>query len=129
MFWKFDQAGVFELLDSQDDPSEVLPAQTETLAAMHKNLEDDAIEPYRMNEMQALDISVTRQWMRVILWRLSQSHGFFSPDSGNTTSLLTDPISIAKEFLQNINQMPESIIKDHGPALVGEMNKGLLIRS
>lgn len=118
MFWKFDQAGVFELLDNQDDSTSVVPTQAEALVAMRKNLEEDAVEPYRMNEMQALDITVTRQWMRVILWRLYRSHGFFSQGSDATTRSLTDPISIAKELLQTVDRMTESAVKDHGPALV-----------
>ncbi len=116
MFWKFDQAGVFELLDSQDESPDVFPAQTEALAAVRRNLEKDTAEPYRMNDMQALDILVTRQWMRVILWRLSQN-GFFSPGANEDDNLISDPVSIAKEFLTTIDRMSESTVKDHGPAL------------
>ena len=116
MFWKFDQAGVFDLLDSQDESLDLFPAQTEALAAVRRNLEEDAVEPYRMNDMQALDILVTRQWMRVILWRLSQN-GFFSLGGDEDISLTSDPVSISMEFLTKIDRMPESTVRDHGPAL------------
>ena len=116
LFWRFDQAGVFEMLDSQDESPDVFPAQTEALAEVRRNLEENTAEPYRMNDIQDLDILVTRQWMRVILWRLSQN-GFFSLESSEDVHTAPDPVSISKEFLTTIDQMSESTVKDHGPAL------------
>ncbi|KEF56223.1 uncharacterized protein A1O9_07804 [Exophiala aquamarina CBS 119918] len=123
MFWSFDQAGVFEHLDSQDfDFSNATPlsepVQTKALAAMRKQLDEEAGKSsHRMNDIQALDILVTRQWMRIIIWRLSQSHGFFSQGAKSAASSLNEPIFIAREFLQVICQMPETAIESHGPAL------------
>ncbi len=124
MFWSFDQAGVFELLDSQDfDLSKFSshdPAQTEALTDFRSRLEDQAVEFQKMNDVQAVDISVTRQWMRIILWRLAESHGFFSHGVENTKALLNDPILIAKELLSTLSRFPNTAIEAHGPGLVGQ---------
>lgn len=124
MFWSFDQAGVFELLDSQDfDLSKFPPqemAHTEALTGFRSQLEEQAVELHRMNDVQAVDISVTRQWMRIILWRLAESHGFFSHGLENAKTLLNDPISIAKELLTTLSRFPNTAIEAHGPGLVGE---------
>jgi hypothetical protein len=71
-----------------------------------------------MNDVQAVDISVTRQWMRVILWRLTQSHGLFVAPSPERDASLYDPIQIAKEFLVAVSHMPRTAIEAHGPGLV-----------
>ena len=122
MFWSFDQAGVFELLDSQDFDLSRLPsqdeAQTEALTAFRSQLDDQAIEIHKMNDVQAVDISVTRQWMRIIVWRLAESHGFFSHGLENTRALLNDPVVIAKELLSKLSQFPSTAIEAHGPGLV-----------
>src|SRR5258708_3491742 len=61
MFWSFDQAGVFELLDSQDFDLSRLSlhdaAQTEALTAFRSQLDDQAVETHKMNDVQAVDIS------------------------------------------------------------------------
>jgi hypothetical protein len=122
MFWSFDQAGVFELLDSQDFDLSRLSSQdlmqTEALTAFRSQLDGQSVETNQMNDVQAVDISVTRQWMRIIIWRLAESHGYFSHGLENARSLLNDPVVIAKELLTNLSQFPATAIEAHGPGLV-----------
>ena len=124
MFWSFDQAGVFELLDSQDFDLSKIPsqdvAQTEALTGFRSQLDGQAVELHRMNDVQAVDITVTRQWMRIILWRLAESHGFFSNGLEDARALLNDPILIAKELLTTLSRFPNPAIEAHGPGLVSE---------
>ena len=123
MFWSFDQAGVFELLDGQDfDLSRLTSpdmAQTEALTAFRSQLDEQAVEFHKMNDIQAVDIFVTRQWMRTIIWRLAESHGFFSHGFENTSRFMSDPILIAKELLTTLSQFRTTAIEAHGPGLVG----------
>lgn len=122
MFWSFDQAGVFELLDSQDFDLSKFPShdevQAEALTAFRSQLDDQAMEIHKMNDVQAVDLVVTRQWMRIIVWRLAQSHDFFSHGLENARSLLNDPILIAKELLDGLSRFPTTAIEAHGPGLV-----------
>lgn len=124
MFWSFDQAGVFELLDSQDFDLAKIPTQaiapTDALTGFRFQLDEQPVEFHKMNDVQAVDISVTRQWMRIILWRLAESHGFFSHGLENAKALLNDPILIAKELLSTLSRFPNTAIEAHGPGLVGE---------
>ena len=122
MFWYFDQSGVFDLLDSQDfdlsKATSIEPAETEALASMRKRLDSAHIETQSMNDLQALDIIVTRLWMRIILWRLAESHGFFSQSSGESRDLANDPIAIARELLITISRADKAALEAHGPVLV-----------
>lgn len=121
MFWHFDQSGVFELLDSQDfDLSRRTsrqPEEAEALASVRKRLDDSLVDTHDINDVQALDIVVTRHWMRIILWRLAESHGFFSLASDDGISGFNDPISIARDLLATISRADKSAIEAHGAAL------------
>ena len=121
MFWSFDQAGVFELLDSQDFDLSGLQshdeAHTQALTAIRSQLDGQILETHKMNDVQAVQISVARQWMRVIVWRLAESHGFFSNGHENSRALLNDPVLISRELLSTLSRFPTSAIEAQGPAL------------
>ena len=89
------------------------------LESLSQNLARAVIQTDEMNDIQAVDISVTRQWMRVILWRLTQSHGLFAAPFPIPNASLYDPVQIAKEFLAMISHIPSTAIEAHGPGLVG----------
>ena len=122
LFWTFDQSGVFEVLDRADFNMSSLDNQDASdpkmLESLSNSLARTTIQVDQMNDVQAVDISVTRQWMRVILWRLTQSHGLFAAPSLSQDASLYDPIQIAKEFLAAVSHMPSTAIEAHGPGLV-----------
>lgn len=120
MFWHFDQSGVFELLDNQDfDLSQSIArerGENEALSSVRRRLDETLVVTHDINSVQALDIVVTRQWMRVILWRLAESHGFFATgdepeEAGN------NPISIAQELIGTLQAADKSALEAHGTAL------------
>lgn len=125
LFWSFDQSGVFELLDSVDfdllafSPS--TSSDIDLLCSVGQQLEATVIDSEGIGDVQAVDIAVTRQWMRVILWRLAESQGMFVAPTPNNSSPLHDPTEIAKEFLAAIQQMPDTAIEAHGPGLVRKL--------
>jgi hypothetical protein len=122
LFWTFDQSGVFEVLDRADFNMSSLDnldaSDPKMLESLSNSLARTTIQVDQMNDVQAVDISVTRQWMRVILWRLTQSHGLFAAPSPSQDASLYDPIQIAKEFLAAVSHMPNTAIEAHGPGLV-----------
>src|SRR3954470_16949856 len=114
LFWTFDQSGVFEVLDRADfDMSldNLDASDPKMLESLSNSLARTTIQIDQMNDVQAVDISVTRQWMRVILWRLTQSHGLFAAPSPSQDASLYDPIQIAKEFLAAVSHMPSTAIE------------------
>lgn len=122
LFWTFDQSGVFEALDRADFDMSSFDhldgSDPKMLEYLSENLAGTTISTNQMNDVQAVDISVTRQWMRVILWRLTQSHGLFAAPPPGRNASLYDPIQIAKEFLVAVSHMPSTAIEAHGPGLV-----------
>lgn len=118
LFWSFDQSGVFGTLDSVDfDISTLSRSQnldTDTISSVRQRLEGMAVDTTGIGDVQAVDIALTRQWMRVILWRLSESQRIFMPSDSAST---TNPIHLASEFLSAIQSIPETAIEAHGPGL------------
>ena len=129
LFWTFDQSGVFELLDNADFDISALgqsdASKSEALESARRQLDENRININQISDVQAVDISVTRQWMRVILWRLSESHGLLATSSGHNSSLY-DPIEIARELLAALANMPDTVVEAHGPGLVSFMKLYML---
>ena len=123
LFWTFDQSGVFEVLDRADFDMSALDnnqdaSDPKILESLSNSLAGTSIQTDQMSDVQAVDISLTRQWMRVILWRLTQSHGLFAAPSPIQNASLYDPVQIAKEFLAMVSHIPSTAIEAHGPGLV-----------
>jgi len=73
------------------------------------------------------DITVTRQWMRVILWRLSASRGHFALTSSNRDGYQDNPIEIARESFLWPPTYPKPPFEAHGPGLVS-FSRSLAVR-
>lgn len=130
MFWHFDKSGVFEMLDSCGfDLSRVGPRQDAdggALDSLRKQLDETNLQTQSLNNIQALDIVVTRLWMRIILWRLAASHGFFSQNTETAALADNSPIAIARELLEAVTRADKSVIEAHGPVLVCMLPAGVL---
>lgn len=122
MFWHFDKSGVFDLLDNYDfdfsKASSHQSGQSGAFASLQKQLDETSMETRSLNSVQALDIQITRQWMRMILWRLAASHGFLSRTSDAMDLQQNSPLNIAHELLHVVSQADTAAIEAHGPALV-----------
>jgi hypothetical protein len=131
LFWTFDQSGVFELLDNADFDISALgqsdASKSEALESARRQLDENRININQISDVQAVDISVTRQWMRIILWRLSESHGLLARSSSGHSSSLYDPIEIARELLAALANMPDTVIEAHGPGLVSFVKLYMMI--
>ncbi len=55
--------------------------------------------------------------MRIILWRLAESHGFFSRGAEESARTLNEPLAIAEEMLAAVLRAPGAAIESQGPGL------------
>ena len=122
LFWEFDQSGIFELLDRTIFDLSALdnvdPFTRNVLFSLQRTVANSAFEADQMNDIQAIDMAVTRQWMRVILWKLKQRHEALGASPLSTDSSWQSPIQIAKDFLTSVSHIPDTAIESHGPGLV-----------
>ncbi|KAK7422924.1 Voltage-gated potassium channel subunit beta-2 [Neonectria magnoliae] len=112
LFWVFDQSGIFEILRNADsDVSDMASVAQSCLELLQQKLldsvGDDDWGP--INDVQRADMFVTRQWMRAVLWRAALRFGIVIP--------AMNPVSIAKDFLALVSQLPATALESHGPTL------------
>lgn len=113
LFWVFDQSGIFEILRNADtDVPNMASVAKSCLELLQQKLidsvGDDDWGP--VNDVQRADMFVTRQWMRAVLWRAALRFGIVIPSM--------NPVSIAKDFLSLVSQLPTTALESHGPTLV-----------
>lgn len=122
LFWAFDQSGIFDLI--QDSELEMLDWASSNLTnvgcfeSLQKKLQDVPFEAGSISDVQRADICVTRQWMRVILWRFAVARGLASMLSASDAGSSLSPLHIAKEFLSVISLLPNSALEAHGLGMV-----------
>ncbi|KAF2716047.1 hypothetical protein K431DRAFT_279737 [Polychaeton citri CBS 116435] len=69
------------------------------------------------NGIQRADLFVTRQWMRLLLWRMAVSNiSMNTAPSGSLDSMLF-PIRIARDLISTMSQIPTDAFEAHGPGM------------
>jgi len=118
LFWAFDQSGIFDIF--QDSDCDVFGFDGNSLSdqisldSLQRKLQEVPVGGDTINDVQRADICVTRQWLRVVLWRLTMAHGIISSMAANSAASQTFPVQIAREFLGVISQLPNSALEAHG---------------
>lgn len=130
LFWTFDQSRAFEILEGPSRAFEILEgpsveifpksdmeaARHDSLYALYKKLQEVSLDQDPSNEVQRADICVTRQWMRAVLWKATNSSEGLN--SGRKITSPDHPIQIARDFLSFISQLPGTALQAHGPTMV-----------
>ncbi|KAF3935718.1 hypothetical protein ABW19_dt0208545 [Dactylella cylindrospora] len=86
----------------------------EEMSAIQQKLCGAEGEGNDLRESQQVDIMVTRQWIRTLLWQYTISHFAVSCNSTDLAFSSLLPAEIAKETLSNFNKFSPSSIKTHG---------------
>ncbi|KAF9883382.1 hypothetical protein FE257_003549 [Aspergillus nanangensis] len=130
LFRLFEQSKMFSLIE-EDDPtststSNPLPQQVGTTPLdkrlfdlLQDNLQDSSALLDHISDVQKADLCVTRQWMRMILWRFSSktnNPSYLSTSSSYSSSPTSPsfPVMVAKDLLTIVSQLPRTAIEAHG---------------
>lgn len=70
------------------------------------------------SEIQAVELRVTQQWLKTMVWQLAISHGFVSSMVPDKTLSLNYPIEIARDLVALTNQISHHSIEMHGMFMV-----------
>lgn len=91
------------------DPDKVTTAQTDLCAhTQHSSF----------TEVQQVDLFVTRQWIRLLIWEYTMRHYKMSRDSTNQAFSLLLPVTIARELLSLFPSVSAESIYAHGYGMV-----------
>lgn len=117
LFWIFDQSRAFDILQDEVDSADGSDSPShEALGALQKRLQEVSVEMGdESSDVQKADICTTRQWMQILIWRAMLRSGYWG--GGNPTTVVTGPVQIAQQLLEDISQLPRTALEAHGPGL------------
>lgn len=90
----------------------------ETLRELHQQLQRVPALPRHHNDLQRADASVTRQWMRLTLWKLAIPNVPLSLDAAENNLSLQFPTQVAKAVLSDLSSFSMDTLEAHGPGMV-----------
>jgi hypothetical protein len=90
-----------------------------TWLARLQNQLSDALPAYlECTESQAVDLRVTQQWLRTMVWQLCVSQGLVSSVAADNAMTFKYPIEISRDLLSLTQQFSQHAMEVHGMALV-----------
>jgi hypothetical protein len=72
-------------------------------------------------EIQAVELRITQQWLRTMVWQMCVSQGLVSSVTTDSAMTFKYPIEISRDLLSMTQQMPQQAIEVHGIGLVSTL--------
>ena len=89
----------------------------------------DALPVYLgVSDIQAVDLRVSQQWLRTMVWQLSMSYGFLSSKASVASMTLTYPIELSRDVLVISRQYSQETMEVHGIGFVSLLSASGLFR-
>ncbi|PVH90109.1 hypothetical protein DM02DRAFT_472314, partial [Periconia macrospinosa] len=93
-----------------------------TWIAQVQNQLSDALPPYfDCTESQAVELRVTQQWLRTMLWQLCVSQGLVSSVAADNSMTFKYPIEISRNLLSTTHQFSQQAMEVHGMGLIEKL--------
>ena len=82
-----------------------------------------------VTEIQAADIRISQQWLRVVVWQLSIANDYLSPTSTDPCMTFRYPIEVAKDLVTITTRFSQDSMEVHGFGLASILEGGEVITS
>ena len=69
-------------------------------------------------ETQMVDLRMSQQWLKTMVWQLAISHGFISSLANDNTMSFKYPIEISRDLVEMSNQFSQQAMDVHGIGVV-----------
>ncbi|CAI7578601.1 unnamed protein product [Penicillium manginii] len=73
--------------------------------------------PMEWNETQRSDVSITQQWLRMLVWQLSLSNVTMSSEPGDDSMSFAYPAHVSRDALRSISTVSFDALIAHGPGM------------
>jgi hypothetical protein len=93
----------------------------EMLVQLQHGLRQNGHWPIEWTEVQRSDVSITQQWLRMLVWRLSLSNVALSSEHGDDSMSFTYPALISRDALSSISSVSFDALVAHGPGMVSRV--------
>ena len=117
---------LFRLLDEKfvelwrDSAPELDGSQiyVQNITAIQHQLNAMSFEMGDIPDIQAADVLITQQWLRLIFWQASMRQGLVSSTANDPVFFYNYPIEIAKTLCEVMSKLPMDAIIVHGAGIV-----------
>ena len=93
------------------------PHSTRTLMLLHDQLKLNPRSSQYHNDMQRADLSITQQWMRLMLWKLAVNRLPMNADPSGDISSMLFPVRVARDLLAHMSSFSIDTLEAHGPGM------------
>lgn len=69
-------------------------------------------------ETQIIDLKMSQQWLRMMIWQLAISHGFISTMASDNTLSFRFPIEISRDLVEMSTDFSHHAMEVHGSGIV-----------
>lgn len=90
----------------------------ETLSRIQDELRQHHQWPADWNEVQRSDVSITQQWLRMLVWQLSLKNVCMSSKATDDSMSFIYPAHVSRDALQSISAVSIDALVAHGPGMV-----------
>lgn len=91
---------------------------SEWLVRLQHHLSNAFPTHFRSTEIQAVDLIVSQQWLRTLVWQISMRQGFLSSTAADSVMRFGFPIEVSRELLTAIHRFSRQAMEFHGIGLV-----------
>jgi hypothetical protein len=88
------------------------------LVQLQRQLSDALPNFLESTETQAVDLKMTQQWLKTMVWQLAISHGFISSMASDNTLSFRYPIEISRDLVEMTAKFSQHAMEVHGIGLV-----------
>lgn len=93
---------------------------TSWLARLQQQLSEALPEYLQVTESQVVDLQISQQWLRTMVWQLSISQGFLSSTAADQALTFQYPIEITRDLGRMASQFTHPAMEVHGIGLVSD---------
>ncbi|KAJ4286991.1 hypothetical protein N0V90_012872 [Kalmusia sp. IMI 367209] len=91
------------------------------IGRLHNQLTEALPAYFDCMETQAVDLRISQQWLRTMLWQLSVSQGLVGMVAADSTMTFKYPIEISRDLLSMTHQFSQHAMEVHGMGLVEKL--------
>ncbi|MCJ1336161.1 hypothetical protein MMC09_001437 [Bachmanniomyces sp. S44760] len=89
------------------------------LASIQDQLTEALPANFSCTASQRADLKITQQWLRTLVWQLSNANGCLSSTYPQSSMTFTYPIEIARDLANALGELSKGSMEVHGLRLVG----------
>ncbi|KAF2867219.1 hypothetical protein BDV95DRAFT_631340 [Massariosphaeria phaeospora] len=105
--------GLWNKVHTQANPGRIAQLQARLSEVLPGYLE--------CTEPQAVELRVTQQWLRMMVWQLCVSQGLVSSVAADPAMTFKYPLEISRDMLAMMQQFPQQAIEVHGVGLIEKL--------